>query len=101
MPPPTNRQKQATTPGIPLKLTSYIEDKEYEMSTLEEVYGQIIDDLEEAEACLKQTETVSIYHADLTATYLLMSRVHLYMQDYKNAGNMPRMFLAATMHWGT
>ena len=82
---PYEPAKAATTPGIPLKLTSYIEDKEYEMSTLEEVYGQIIDDLEEAEACLKQTETVSIYHADLTATYLLMSRVYLYMQDYKNA----------------
>ena len=82
---PYEPEKAATTPGVPLKLTSYIEDKEYEMNPLEEVYGQIIDDLEEAEACLKQTEPVSIYHADLTATYLLMSRVYLYMQDYKNA----------------
>ena len=52
---PYEPEKAATTPGVPLKLTSYIEDKEYEMNPLEEVYGQIIDDLEEAEACLKQT----------------------------------------------
>lgn len=51
---PYEPEKAATTPGVPLKLTSYIEDKEYEMNPLEEVYGQIIDDLEEAEACLKR-----------------------------------------------
>lgn len=46
------------------------------------MYTQIIKDLEEAETCLKQTEKVSIYHADLTTTYLLTSRVYLYMQNY-------------------
>lgn len=35
-----------------------------------------------------QTEKVSIYQADLTATYL-MSRVYLYMQDYKMHAHTP------------
>lgn len=74
-----NRKRRQQRRAYPLKLTSYIEDKEYEMNPLEEVYGQIIDDLEEAEACLKQTEPVSIYHADLTATYLAYEpRIPLY-----------------------
>jgi len=79
---PYEPSKAASTPGIPLKLTSYIEDKDYELATLADVYTQIIKDLEEAETCLKQTEKVSIYHADLTTTYLLTSRVYLYMQNY-------------------
>jgi len=91
---PYEPAKAATTPGIPLKITSYIEDKEYKMNTLAEVYGQITDDLEKAETCLKQTEHVSIYRADLTAVYLFMSRMYLYMQDYKNAQKYAESVLA-------
>ena len=90
---PYEPSKAASTPGIPLKLTSYIEDKDYHLGTLFEVYAQIINDLEKAEACLKQTERVSIYHADLTATYLLMSRVYLYMQDYPNTRKYAQLVL--------
>lgn len=73
------------TPAIPLKLTSYIEDKEYRCHTLSEVYEQIVADLNKAEDCLKQTQHKSVYRADLTAVYLLKSRVYLYMQDYPQA----------------
>lgn len=90
---PYEPAKAATTPGVPVKLTSYVEDKEYVMNTQEEVYGQIIKDLVQAEQCLKQTEHVSVYRADLTAVYLLMSRVYLYMQDYKNARTYARYVL--------
>lgn len=82
---PYNPSKAAATQGIPLKLTSHVEDKDYACGSLTEVYGQIIDDLQTAEACLKQTKRKSLYRADLTATYHLMSRVYLYMQDYANA----------------
>lgn len=75
----------ATTPGIPLKNTSYIEDKEYTRNTVAEVYKQILSDLDRAEECLSQTERKSLYRADITATYLLKSRVYLYMQDWENA----------------
>lgn len=73
------------TTGIPLKLTSYIEDKDYTCSSVEEVYQQILKDLKKAEECLEKSIPKSIYRADITAVYLLTSRVYLYMQDYKNA----------------
>ena len=73
------------TTGIPLKLTPNVEDKDYSCNSVEEVYKQIIKDLKIAEGCLVQTTHKSIYRADITAVYLLTSRVYLYMQDYKNA----------------
>ena len=73
------------TTGVPLKLTSYIEDKTYTCSSVEEVYNQIVKDLKKAEECLEKSTSKSIYRADITAVYLLASRVYLYMQDYKNA----------------
>lgn len=82
---PYEPSRAAATPGVPLKLTSYVEDKNYTLNTLAEVYEQIIEDLNRAERCLKQTEVISVYRAGLTAAYLLTSRVYLYMQDYKNA----------------
>ncbi|MDE7074136.1 MAG: RagB/SusD family nutrient uptake outer membrane protein [Odoribacter sp.] len=75
----------ATTAGVPLKLTAYIEDKEYTSATLEEVYAQILEDLGRAEECLKQCERKSVYRADYATTLLLKSRVYLYMQDYAKA----------------
>lgn len=75
----------AETTGVPLKLTSYVEDKNYTCSSVKEVYTQIMKDLKKAEECLKQTQRKSIYRADITTVYLLTSRVYLYMQDYKNA----------------
>ncbi|MBC5620222.1 RagB/SusD family nutrient uptake outer membrane protein [Butyricimonas hominis] len=77
--------KAATTPGVPLKLTSYVEDKEYNNNTVAEVYEQIIKDLNGAIDCLSKTTRKSIYRADLTTAYLLTARVYLYMQDYPNA----------------
>lgn len=41
--------KAAQTQGIPLKLTSYIEDKDYTCSSVSEIYEQIIRDLKKAE----------------------------------------------------
>lgn len=90
---PYTPSKAATTTGIPLKLTSYIEDKEYECSSVAEVYGQIIRDLERAEACLLETPPKSVYRADINTTYLLLSRVYLYMQDYPNAKKYAQLVL--------
>lgn len=85
-------------PGVPLKLSSYIEDKDYTPATVEEVYEQILEDLDRAETCLKQTNRVSLYRADLTATYLLKSRVYLYMQDYKNTRKYAQYVLDRNNH---
>lgn len=83
--PPYAPSTAATDAAVPLKLTSYIEDRPYSLNTVAEVYEQIIADLNRAEECLAQTERKSVYRADITAVYLLKSRVYLYMQDYANA----------------
>lgn len=77
--------KAETTPGVPLKLTSYIEDRDFERTSLNEVYGQIIEDLEQAAECLSKSDFKGIYRANIDAVNLLLSRVYLYMQDYANA----------------
>lgn len=74
-----------TAPGVPVKLTPYIEDKEYVRSSIADVYGQILEDLDRAADCLGRSEHKSLYRADIDAANLLKSRVYLYMQDYKNA----------------
>lgn len=75
-----------TASAVPLKLTAYIEDKDYEMNTVGEVYAQVIADLDLAEACLIDAkEKNHPYRADITAVYLLKSRVYLYMQQLAKA----------------
>ena len=91
--PPYVPNTAASTAGIPLKLTSYIEDRPYSCNTVAEVYEQILVDLDRAEECLAQTARKSVYRADITATYLLKSRVYLYMQDYDNARKYAEMVL--------
>lgn len=71
--------------GVPVKLTGSIEDVEFERNSLSSVYTQILSDLDEAEKCLSQTTRKSVYRADITAAYMLHSRVALYMQDWENA----------------
>lgn len=67
-------------PGVPLKLTADIEEEGIPRNTVEEVYGQIIADLEEAIGLLKPYEvTEQDYHINLPAMYTLLSRVCLYM----------------------
>jgi len=83
----------ASTPGVPVKTSEIIEDKEYTRNTLAEVYKQILDDLGEAEKYLSGKTRKSIYHANLTAVYLLKSRVYLYMQDWEHAAEYARKTL--------
>ena len=64
-------QTAASTPGVPIKLSEYVEDREFTREPLATVYAQVLADLEQAEACLQGKEHVSVYHADLTATLLL------------------------------
>ncbi|WP_321478816.1 RagB/SusD family nutrient uptake outer membrane protein [uncultured Bacteroides sp.] len=76
----------ASTPGIPVKLTEYIEDKEYVRNSVQEVYDQIINDLNDAEEYLSTLHSPqSIHRVSINAVYLLRSRVALYMQDWSNA----------------
>ena len=75
-----------SSPGVPLKLSQIVEDKDYTCATVEEVYSQILKDLKLAEECLSQTAKKNFpYRADIAAVYLLKSRVFLYMQNWKDA----------------
>ena len=76
----------AQTPGVPVKTSERIEDKEYQRNSVQEVYDQITADLEAAELYLKDVHTPhSTQHAGINAVYLLRSRVALYMQDWATA----------------
>ena len=72
-------------PGVPVKLTAPIEDKDYVREPVERGYTQIVDDLTEAAELLKGIENKSIYRAGATAAHALLSRVYLYMQRWDDA----------------
>lgn len=71
--------------AVPIKLTEYIEDKNFNRNTVEEVYQQAISDLLQAENLLKGTTRKSYYRANSTAADLLLSRLYLYKQDWTKA----------------
>lgn len=82
---PYNPATAASTPGVPVKTTEYVEDVEFFRATLEETYDQILSDFTTAAECLHGKTVKSKYHADETAANLMLSRVYLYMQDWDNA----------------
>ncbi len=94
---PTNA---ASTLGVPLKLTYYVEhdkDKEsqFERTPVAQVYEQIVKDLKASVECFKKSpQNRSFYRASEEAAFLLLSRVYLYMQDWANAKQTATDFLA-------
>ena len=82
---PYTEASATTDLGVPIKTSEFVEDQMYERNTVAEVYQQVLEDLTEAERLLSQTTRKSIYRADITATYLLQSRVYLYMQNWEQA----------------
>ena len=75
--------------GVPLKLTSGMEDRDIPRNTVEEVYKQILEDLDEAERLYgilpENLQFKKDYRTNLPMVQLLKSRVYLYMEDWKNA----------------
>ncbi len=77
--------------GVPLKLTPFVEhnntfESQFDRSPLEQVYKQIVLDLEQSVAAFEQTtQTKPIYRASKESAMLLLSRVNLYMQDWEKA----------------
>lgn len=86
--------KAATTLGVPLKLTNYVEhdkDKEsqFERTSVKGVYDQIVEDLQASAACFSRSPQIhGYYRASQEAALLLLSRVYLYMQEWENAKNV-------------
>lgn len=83
--PAYHKNTAATDPGVPLKITEYVEDKFFTRSTVDSVYRQMTADLKEAETCLDGVSQTSLYHADVNAVNILQSRIYLYMQDWADA----------------
>ena len=75
----------ATDPCIPLKITEYVEDRYFERNTAEEVYSQMVSDLQHAVELLANKEQSIKYRANQAAALALLSRVHLYMENYEEA----------------
>lgn len=72
--------------GVPIKLSEKVEDKIFKRNTVQEVYDQILIDLQQAESDLSQTTASnSIYRANITSVQFLLSRVYLYMQNWEKA----------------
>ena len=82
---PYTKATASTDLCIPLKTTEDVEDRYFSRSTAEEVYGQMVEDLEQATELLRGIEQESKYRANQTAAFVLLSRVHLFMENYEAA----------------
>ncbi len=73
--------------GVPLKTSSEVLDVKFQRNTVQECYDQIVEDLLAAEKELTAygKKQKSMYRADSIAAQLLLSRVYLYMQNWKQA----------------
>lgn len=84
---PYNYDSQA--PGVPLKLSSNIENKPLSRSTVAEVYDLIVDDLTTAVRLYESLPEARQWKADfrtsLPMAQLLLSRVYLYMERWDDA----------------
>lgn len=74
--------------GVPLVLTpttSIDETSNVERNSVEEVYTQILNDLNDAKNLLPETNPVRSYYANSMVASAVLSRVYLQMEDYDNA----------------
>lgn len=78
-----NSAKAAQDPGIPLRVTSNINEV-ISRGTVQETYNQIVNDLKKALPLLPDTASVVSRPAKLAA-YAMLSRVFLSMSDYPSA----------------
>jgi hypothetical protein len=75
----------ATDPGVPLKLTSTIEDKRFSRDPVDVCYRSIVADLHASIACLKGLVPLTNYRASEMAARTLLGRVALYTHDWETA----------------
>ncbi|MCB6974694.1 MULTISPECIES: RagB/SusD family nutrient uptake outer membrane protein [Butyricimonas] len=81
---PYNYNKKAL--GVPLKLTAALVENGIARSTVEDVYNQIVIDLEEASRLFaKYPKTRGNYRMNGTTVDILLARTYLYMEEYDKA----------------
>lgn len=83
---PYTKATAANDLAVPIKTSSKVNDVIYTRNTVQEVYDLVLSDLKQAESDLSvTTKKNTIFRADITAVNLLLSRVYLYMQEWKLA----------------
>lgn len=83
---PYTPQNEADSMGVPLSTGSTLVNTNLPRSAVVAVYNQILEDLNTALMQVQASgKTNSIFHYSPAATYLLLSRVHLYMQHWEQA----------------
>ncbi|WP_099290893.1 MULTISPECIES: RagB/SusD family nutrient uptake outer membrane protein [unclassified Butyricimonas] len=93
---PYNENKDGL--GVPLKLTSGIEDRTFTRNTVQEVYEQVLKDLLEAERLYKlipeSEHWKNDYKTSLPMVQLLLSRVYLYMEEWQKSADYAQLVIA-------
>lgn len=81
---PYEKDGEGEVPGIPLKLSSDINEK-VERADIKECFERVLADLHEAEQLLEVRQSVYLTRPSRHAVYALLARIALYMQDYDAA----------------
>lgn len=95
---PYNPATAADELGVPLKISTEIQDIMFTRNTLKECYDQILADLLAAEEHMEQVKNFSrknIYTANLESIQMLLSRVYLYVQDWQKAKEYSQKVIAS------
>jgi hypothetical protein len=82
---PYREASASTDPGVPIKLTSTIEDKRFTRDPVDACYRSIVADLYASIACLKGLVPLTSYRASEMAARTLLGRVALYTHDWETA----------------
>ncbi len=82
--PPYSHISASSDPGVPLKITPYINmNKDFTRTPVDTVYHQIVRDLQASIACLNGKVPKSIHRASVDAARVLLSRVYCYMGKWE------------------
>lgn len=73
----------STDPGVPIHLTSNINEKSVR-GTVQQTYARITQDLQDAAGLLQPTSSIAT-RPNKTAAYAMLARTYLSMEDYPNA----------------
>ncbi|HEY8959725.1 RagB/SusD family nutrient uptake outer membrane protein [Chitinophaga sp.] len=85
---PYDPRNMADSMGVPLSASSTLINAALPRSPVIAVYNQILDDLNKALTYARESgKTSSIFHYSPAAVYLLLSRIHLYLQHWEQAAS--------------
>ena len=74
--------------GVPLKLNASLLENGIARNTVEEVYNQMVKDLTQAIELFKKYEKKRDDGMNITSSYILLSRIYLYMEEWEKAAQM-------------